>query len=204
MFRGRHEHTIDPKGRVSIPAKFRDILGKKYDDRLVITNFDGCLVAYPYEEWIQLEEKASAQALTSGVAKTGLAAQVVAKKDALEQDRAKAQLEVAPAVQEVKTNELNGVLAKNASPRDANPSDLVSGEEMGNQGVLVPTRFFNLVMTIILVAIYAVNLGYLILTKWHTGIDSFPELGTASATLLTLTHAAYLADKVPDKEDVEP
>ena len=59
MFRGRHEHTIDPKGRVSIPAKFRDVLGKKYDDRLVITNFDGCLVAYPYEEWIQLEEKAS-------------------------------------------------------------------------------------------------------------------------------------------------
>lgn len=59
MFRGRHEHTIDPKGRVSIPAKFREVLGKKYDDRLVITNFDGCLVAYPYEEWIRLEEKAS-------------------------------------------------------------------------------------------------------------------------------------------------
>jgi MraZ protein len=59
MFRGRHEHTIDPKGRVSIPAKFRDVLTKKYDDRLVITNFDGCLVAYPYEEWIHLEEKAS-------------------------------------------------------------------------------------------------------------------------------------------------
>jgi MraZ protein len=59
MFRGRHEHTIDPKGRVSIPAKFREVLGKKYDDRLVITNFDGCLVAYPYEEWILLEEKAS-------------------------------------------------------------------------------------------------------------------------------------------------
>jgi len=59
MFRGRHEHTIDPKGRVSIPAKFREILTKKYDERLVITNFDGCLVAYPYEEWIRLEEKAS-------------------------------------------------------------------------------------------------------------------------------------------------
>ena len=59
MFRGRREHTIDPKGRVSIPVKFREFLGKKYDERLVITNFDGCLVAYPYEEWIQLEEKAS-------------------------------------------------------------------------------------------------------------------------------------------------
>jgi MraZ protein len=59
MFRGRHEHTIDPKGRVSIPAKFREFLTKKFDERLVITNFDGCLVAYPYEEWIRLEEKAS-------------------------------------------------------------------------------------------------------------------------------------------------
>jgi MraZ protein len=60
MFRGRHEHTIDPKGRVSIPARFREILSKKYDERVVITNFDSCLVAYPYEEWVQLEEKASA------------------------------------------------------------------------------------------------------------------------------------------------
>ncbi len=59
MFRGRFEHTIDPKGRVSIPSKFREILTKKYDERLVVTNFDGCLVAYPYEEWAQLEEKAS-------------------------------------------------------------------------------------------------------------------------------------------------
>ena len=59
MFRGRHEHTIDPKGRVSIPARFREILSKKYDERVVITNFDSCLVAYPYEEWVQLEEKAS-------------------------------------------------------------------------------------------------------------------------------------------------
>lgn len=59
MFRGRHEHTIDPKGRVSIPAKFREILIKKYDERFVVTNFDSCLVAYPYEEWVQLEEKTS-------------------------------------------------------------------------------------------------------------------------------------------------
>jgi MraZ protein len=59
MFRGRFEHAIDPKGRVSIPSKFREILVKKYDERLVVTNFDGCLVAYPYEEWVQLEEKAS-------------------------------------------------------------------------------------------------------------------------------------------------
>jgi MraZ protein len=59
MFRGRFEHTIDSKGRVSIPAKFRDLLAEKYDERLIITNFDRCLVAYPYEEWRNLEEKIS-------------------------------------------------------------------------------------------------------------------------------------------------
>ncbi len=59
MFRGRYEHTLDSKGRVSIPSRFREILTKKYDDRLVITNFDGCLVAFPPEEWKSLEEKAN-------------------------------------------------------------------------------------------------------------------------------------------------
>jgi MraZ protein len=57
VFRGRYEHTIDAKGRISIPSRFREILVKKYDDRLVITNFDHCLVAFPYEEWSLLEQK---------------------------------------------------------------------------------------------------------------------------------------------------
>ncbi len=57
MFRGRFEHTIDAKGRISIPAKFRELLAEKYDDRLVLTNFDRCLVSYPFEEWQVLEEK---------------------------------------------------------------------------------------------------------------------------------------------------
>ena len=57
MFRGRYEHTIDSKGRISIPSKFREILSKKYDDRLVITNFDGCLVAFPHDEWDSLVEQ---------------------------------------------------------------------------------------------------------------------------------------------------
>ena len=60
MFRGRFEHTIDPKGRVSIPAKFRELLGEKYDDRLIITTgLDPCLVAFPYGEWVNVEEKVS-------------------------------------------------------------------------------------------------------------------------------------------------
>lgn len=60
MFRGRFEHTIDSKGRISIPSKFREVIAEKYDDRLVITNnYDGCLVAYPFLEWRIVEEKAS-------------------------------------------------------------------------------------------------------------------------------------------------
>jgi MraZ protein len=58
MFRGRYEHSVDEKGRTSIPAKFREILAAQYDDRLIVTNhFDACLVAYPYAEWLAFEEK---------------------------------------------------------------------------------------------------------------------------------------------------
>jgi MraZ protein len=57
MFRGRYEYTIDSKGRISIPSKFREILNRQYDDRLIITNYDHCLVAFPYQEWSLIEEK---------------------------------------------------------------------------------------------------------------------------------------------------
>jgi MraZ protein len=57
MFRGRYEYTIDSKGRVSIPSKFKEILIQQYDERLVITNYDLCLVAYPHQEWSVIEEK---------------------------------------------------------------------------------------------------------------------------------------------------
>lgn len=59
MFRGRFEHTIDAKGRLSIPSKFRETLSERYDSRLVITTYDGCLIAYPFQEWQKLEEKAA-------------------------------------------------------------------------------------------------------------------------------------------------
>jgi MraZ protein len=57
MFRGRYEHTIDPKGRIKLPSKFWDVLQSEYDVNLIITNFDGCLAAYPVKEWESVEEK---------------------------------------------------------------------------------------------------------------------------------------------------
>lgn len=57
MFRGRFEHSLDAKARLSIPSKFRDILTTKFDERLVVTNFDNCLWAYPVAEWSRVEDK---------------------------------------------------------------------------------------------------------------------------------------------------
>ena len=61
MFRGTHEHTIDSKGRLSIPSKFREVLLGKGDERLVITNFvidsRRCLDVYPLDEWLHFEEE---------------------------------------------------------------------------------------------------------------------------------------------------
>ncbi len=61
MFRGKFEHTIDDKGRVSVPARFREVLQATNDDRVVITNFSlsstRCLDVYPHAAWVRLEEQ---------------------------------------------------------------------------------------------------------------------------------------------------
>ncbi len=59
-FLGKYYYSLDPKGRIIIPAPLRDIILKKYDNsKLYITNaaFDKCLHIYPLEEWNKLEEK---------------------------------------------------------------------------------------------------------------------------------------------------
>ena len=57
MFRGRYEHLIDLKGRIKLPAKLWEVLQEKYDHNLIITNFDGCLSAFPLREWSRVEER---------------------------------------------------------------------------------------------------------------------------------------------------
>jgi MraZ protein len=54
MFRGRYQHTIDPKGRLSVPAKFRDALAQ-YDGALVVVPNEHCLEVHPLEEWQRIE-----------------------------------------------------------------------------------------------------------------------------------------------------
>ena len=48
MFMGTYDHSIDTKGRVIVPAKFREALG---DSFVVTLGLDGCLFVYPNEEW---------------------------------------------------------------------------------------------------------------------------------------------------------
>lgn len=66
MFLGEFAHTIDDKGRLTIPAKFRDEL----ESGVVITRgLDGCLWAYPRYEWEQLAEKIAKIPTTSQAAR---------------------------------------------------------------------------------------------------------------------------------------
>ncbi len=58
MFRGSFEHSVDSKGRVSVPSRFREIIAERYEGKLVLTmDYDKCIMAYPLEEWERVEEK---------------------------------------------------------------------------------------------------------------------------------------------------
>lgn len=63
MFRGQYEHTMDGKGRISIPARYREVLGEmdatgQGAERIILTRtFQQCLVVYPLDKWLNFEEK---------------------------------------------------------------------------------------------------------------------------------------------------
>ncbi len=58
MFRGRYEHSIDAKGRTSVPSRFREVMTTRGDSKLVLTTgLDTCLVAYPMAEWLAFEQR---------------------------------------------------------------------------------------------------------------------------------------------------
>jgi MraZ protein len=57
VFRGRYEHTIDPKGRLSIPSRYREELAARGITTLVLSEGDHCVWAFPLDAWEQLEER---------------------------------------------------------------------------------------------------------------------------------------------------
>ena len=57
MYRGSSYHTIDPKGRFIIPARFRDVIRASSADRIMLSRMDGGLVAYSLEEWSKIENR---------------------------------------------------------------------------------------------------------------------------------------------------
>lgn len=54
MFMGEYHHTIDEKGRITIPSKLREELG---DEFIITKGLDGCLFVYPKEEWNNVAKK---------------------------------------------------------------------------------------------------------------------------------------------------
>ncbi len=62
MFMGEYNHTIDAKGRLIIPSKFRDALG---DTFVVTKGLDGCLFVYDNDEWTVFEEKLKSLPITN-------------------------------------------------------------------------------------------------------------------------------------------
>ncbi len=54
MFMGEYNHTIDAKGRLIVPSKFRESLG---DEFVVTKGLDGCLFVYSAQEWESMEAK---------------------------------------------------------------------------------------------------------------------------------------------------
>ena len=52
MFYGEHEHTIDRKGRLIIPSRFREVMKEHFIERFVVTRgLDHCLFLFPEDEW---------------------------------------------------------------------------------------------------------------------------------------------------------
>ena len=61
MFYGEYQHSVDTKGRVIIPSKFRDGLGENF---ILTKGLDNCLFAYSAKEWAELEAKLRALPFT--------------------------------------------------------------------------------------------------------------------------------------------
>ena len=58
MFYGEHDHTIDRKGRLIIPSRFREVMKEHFVERFVVTRgLDRCLFLFPEDEWRTQENR---------------------------------------------------------------------------------------------------------------------------------------------------
>jgi MraZ protein len=70
-FTGEYQYSLDSKGRVNIPAKFRQALSKKNQNTFVATRGqDPCVWIYPLTEWKKIEDELRNLSSVSGVHRT--------------------------------------------------------------------------------------------------------------------------------------
>ena len=62
MFMGEYQHSIDAKGRMIVPAKFRELLGETF---VLTRGLDQCIFGYPMDEWRKLEQKLKGLPMTN-------------------------------------------------------------------------------------------------------------------------------------------
>ena len=67
MFIGEYHHTIDEKGRIIIPAKFREALGKEF---IITRGIENCLFVYSLQNWAKITDKLSSLPFTKKDART--------------------------------------------------------------------------------------------------------------------------------------
>ncbi|WP_237036454.1 division/cell wall cluster transcriptional repressor MraZ [Mediannikoviicoccus vaginalis] len=61
MFIGEYQHNLDTKGRITMPSKFREELGKTF---YITKGMDGCLFVFPEDQWIEMDKKINALRLS--------------------------------------------------------------------------------------------------------------------------------------------
>ena len=70
MFYGEHEHSIDRKGRLIIPSKFREVFKEHYVERFFITRgLDSCLFVFTEDEWKKQESRFKSLSFTNSEAR---------------------------------------------------------------------------------------------------------------------------------------
>lgn len=64
MFLGEYEHSLDQKGRIAIPSRFRNAF---VEGIVLARGYDRCIIAYPLAEWKKLADKLSSLSVTRGI-----------------------------------------------------------------------------------------------------------------------------------------